>query len=463
MQYINGVFGSRANLRAAVKVGAGRLALAGALVGMIGCDGGGGGGGIIPQLDPPPPGVISIGFDSSQASGGSTVLVLAAGVLDPGIGEPLGSVDFVAITDGGTPVLPQLFDDTAPGGTFPFMLPLAPGGPYASGLTAPGTVANKAPGAHRPGGAILADMDGDGRNDLVVGDGTTGMGPDLEVALNDANMTGNEGELASTGLTVSYGPPGGQPRRIAMADFDGDFDVDVVTANEKNDSFTILLNTPPPANILVDTPHLVAPGAAIDVAVGRFDDDAAADIIGLVGTGTNVRVVVWLDEGLPFPPPPQNPDLTFPMGGPAVGFAVANFDNDPARLADVIVLRTDGTLEIAINDPANPGTLLPAISVATGFGPGEAHDLVAASFSDLGPAGVDLVVIGDAADDGFDIRFFANNGVGMLFGSAKFSTSTGAAPTAVIAGDFDGDGDNDVVVGLEDGTLELYGNLLVVP
>ncbi len=419
-----------------------------------GIGGGGGGGGGVP---PPAASIIAFLFDTNQAvAGAATIRTLAAGILDPGAGA---SVDFVAITNTATPVLTQLFDVTALPGAFPFMNPAVTAGPYASTLAQPGNVANIAATAKLPGGVAIGEIDGDALLDLVVADGVTGAGPHLEAVLNDSDNSGGDiGEFSGIGGVRTYALGGGQPRRVILADVDGMNVglVDLVTADETGTSVTVSLNNG--AGLLAETASLAATGNVIDVALGIFNADALVDVIALTDAGAAGQIEVWLNANLT-----TNgalPDSVFTIGSAGVSIAVANFDGDGINnLSDIVILRDDGNLEIRINDPATPGTLLAATQVATGFGPGQPQDLLATPFSDAAPAVQDLAVIGDTAGALDELRFFVNDGAGVFVAGPTLAVA--APPTAIIAGDFDADTDNDVVLGLSNGSLSLYGNQLV--
>ena len=131
--------------------------------------------------------------------------------------------------------------------------------------------------------AHLADVDGDGVNDLVaVGTGQPGA-QDVAVAIG----TGD-----ATFAAPTYVETGAQHREAVVADVDGDRDLDVVT-NTHDQGTMVLLGDDTGA---FPTVHRLGGEEvngyrnAVGVAVGDIDGDAIADIAVANETGSNVGI-----------------------------------------------------------------------------------------------------------------------------------------------------------------------------
>lgn len=82
-------------------------------------------------------------------------------------------------------------------------------------------------------GIVAADLDGDGNADLAVGnDGEEGSSGNVSVLLGNGDGTFN----AATNFTA-----GDSPEKIAVGDFNGDDNLDIVTANSDSNDVSLLL------------------------------------------------------------------------------------------------------------------------------------------------------------------------------------------------------------------------------
>jgi hypothetical protein len=326
-----------------------------------------------------------------------------------------------------------------------------------------------------PGPALsslaLGDLNGDGRLD-VVAVGTAGPTGSVVGAVS-VMMGVGDGSFLSR---VDY-PCGDNPTEVALADVDGDGNLDVVVANSGRNTASVLrghgdgtfaasLEFPagadPSATFLrpavedldgdgkldvVVMPAWFAPkvllgkgggqlsapldlglaavGAAIGVTLGDVTGDGKLDF----AVGGRDTFVVYAGRG----------DLTFAGGViSAVGakvsrFGVGDLDGDGVPDLALALDRTGSDGSLAVLHGNGNG----------GFGPGIWHPTntspTSAALGDLdGDGRLDLVTVGS---DSVDISLGSGDGVF----AAAVEYSTGNMPVAVALGDCDGDGRQDVV------------------
>ncbi len=132
------------------------------------------------------------------------------------------------------------------------------------------------------------DIDGDGRIDLVIAD------EDASNVAVLANRTTSGGAYAVERIRFEGGHA---PVAIAVADLDGDGRPDIVTAS-KADGLVILRNaTPPGGAIAFDAPIYVPAGNAVGVVAVDLDGDGKIDLASIDSVGD--RLDVRLNQSAP--------------------------------------------------------------------------------------------------------------------------------------------------------------------
>lgn len=274
------------------------------------------------------------------------------------------------------------------------------------------------------GDAAIADIDGDGHNDLVVANGGSAYAP-------NSIYFGSAAGLATT--------PGWQSAQPAWAvgmklvDIDGDGDLDLVTANQGRGSPDVHR----PAYLfrnddgqLTTTPVWQSAEASIQnsVATGDLDGDGRPEI-GLarwVGFTSGVHVNAGT---LPAP----SPSLTFGSGQGDRGIAFADMDGD----GDLdVVIGLDDRLHVFLNDGSGGFT-----DAWTSGRDSNHQDLLVADFD------------GDGLPDIVEIDFSTGradlyrNRPGLPATTPDWSYDAAASGTALAAADLDGDGRLDLAIG----------------
>ncbi|HWT00144.1 MAG TPA: Calx-beta domain-containing protein [Pyrinomonadaceae bacterium] len=242
-----------------------------------------------------------------------------------------------------------------------------------------------------------------------------------------SSATGEAAEcLTPTFTAAPAAPVSGNPSAVAVADFNGDLKNDLAVANQTSNSVAILLGAGggsfgAPTYVTVgSTPRAVAVGnlnadAFPDVAVTNYASNSVSVLIG-TGAGTFVK----------------GTDVRVGAGPRGVG--VADFDKDGK--GDLVVAN-QGSNSISVLKGLGTGAFNAAVNYASGTGP------TAVAVADMnGDGNKDFVV----TNEGFiTATIFINSGTGT-FPSAVYTSSLGTEPRAVAVADFDNDGWQDLAV-----------------
>jgi hypothetical protein len=293
-----------------------------------------------------------------------------------------------------------------------------------------------APGQSIPGlsarAAAAADLDGDHFDDLAV---ATGSAQGLIVLANVADPANAGKRLLSTAPQALGGEAVGND--VAIADLDGDGDLDIVVAADAGAPNRVYLAG---AGGYASAPLENAAGGSRAVAVGDVNGDGFLDLV-FAGAGAG-RVFMNTGSGGTFTPGASVGDH------PAQDVALVDLFGD--ALPEIVLANADGDAQIYRN---TGGTFALELTVATGA----ATSIGAADFNKDGK--IDLVFGRNAgATPGArpsNLVFLNTSGArGELF----LSDQLGAAATAgVTVGDLDVDGDADVLA-VNGDAVEIYSN-----
>jgi hypothetical protein len=197
------------------------------------------------------------------------------------------------------------------------------------------------PLAARPYALVVADVSGDGKPDVLVSYEVNGS---LGVLLG--------GEHGSFGASREY-RTGDYPSGIALGDFNMDGLVDVALATAKVDSLGLV-------NILLgvgggafSSPHaLPVGGTPVSVAAGDVDGDGRLDLVSTNQGSSSISLLRGRGDGT------FAPKVDYPTGSNPVDVALGDL-NDDERLDIVVATRLASTVEVLFNScgppPAIPG------------------------------------------------------------------------------------------------------------
>jgi hypothetical protein len=214
------------------------------------------------------------------------------------------------------------------------------------------------PDSPKTGGAApvavrVADMNGDGKADLVVanaGDGSPG-------SMNIAVLLGN----GSGGFTLSGNPAplAASPTSLDMGDFDQDGFPDAAVAT--SDGYFLVI-AGDGAGLSMRGGRFLSGSARASLAAGDLNGDGKLDLV--VADLAGDRVSVWLGDGAGgFSPAPGSP---FAAGRSPQSVAIGDMNGD--GVLDLVVANSDSN-DLSIFHGYGDGSFKPAIGVPAGVTP----------------------------------------------------------------------------------------------
>jgi hypothetical protein len=286
-----------------------------------------------------------------------------------------------------------------------------------------------------PTGLVVGDFNGDGRLDVAVADGGNSNSDLQGVSILLGNGDG-------TFHATDFYPTGGYPSSITAGDFLGNGVLDLAVTIPSADEVLILLGNGQGEFPTENTVSLGDQAAdPISIVPGDFTDDGILDLAVLNQETGNVSILQGDGRGnFQALSPPISLDL--PLDTPqalAAGDFTGNGKLDLA-VTSAGFLGPDH-VSILLNQGNGVFGAPQAISLGTGLDP---TAVVTGPFFGSGPLGLAVL---DAATGA--VSLLQGDGFGGFVPVTSVDIGTGLYPTTIAAGDLTGDGELDLVVGLQ--------------
>lgn len=234
---------------------------------------------------------------------------------------------------------------------------------------------------------------------------------------------------------------GTQPGAIAVGDFNGDGNTDVVVANtigqlsltSNNDSVTILFGNGAGGFLVRDTAYFPVGTNPSSLAVADFNGDGNLDIA--VANNRSNNVTVLLGDGTGgFTPATASP---FAAGNGPSGIVAGDFNGD-GNIDLAISNEAAGNVTVLLGDGTGGFNAASASLFAVGSGP---DALAAADFNRDG--NLDLAVVNETDAT---VTVLLGNGRGGFAPDSGSPYTVGPESSSIAVGDFNGDGKPDMAV-----------------
>jgi alpha-tubulin suppressor-like RCC1 family protein len=300
------------------------------------------------------------------------------------------------------------------------------------------------PTANGPGQVVIADLDGDGKPDLIIPDSYAGVISIYQnISTNGTLTTGSFGPRVDLPtLAGSYA----NPYKLVVADLDGDGRLDIIALNADSNVVSILRNISSPGSLTTNSfaARIDLPGGNVmrGLAVQDLNGDGLPEIVTANQSDNAISVFQNLSTvgNIAFAP-----RVNFAAGTGAGGVAIGDLDGD--GLPDLVVANiSDGTISIFRNlggdnittNSFAPQVVFPATTSAFPIAIGDLD----------GDGKLDLVVGGGNGSQ--SILVYRNTStVGSITTSSFAAPVTFAAPgwvNSIALADLDGDGKLDIAL-----------------
>ncbi|MBK7934610.1 MAG: VCBS repeat-containing protein [Acidobacteria bacterium] len=282
--------------------------------------------------------------------------------------------------------------------------------------------------------AVPEETVGTGPASVAVGDFNGDGIQDLAAANYDTTTVSirlGDGSGGFTSPAVPEVTVGTNPFAVAVGDFNGDGDQDLATANYNSANVSIRLGNGSGGFTSPAVPELTVGNGPVSVAVGDFNGDGIQDLAALNYFSNNVSIRLGNGSG----------GFTLPaVPQVAVGVlphsvAIGDFDGDGDQ--DLAVANAGpSTVSIRLGDGSG-GFTLPAVpEITVGNTP---RSVAVGDFN--GDGNQDLVTANQGSNN---VSIRLGNGSGGFAPPAVPEVSVGSSPILIAVGDFNGDGNQDL-------------------
>jgi phosphodiesterase/alkaline phosphatase D-like protein len=295
-----------------------------------------------------------------------------------------------------------------------------------------------------PFSIALADLDGDGRPDVVA---TNGISASVSI-LRNAGVTGS---ITSSSLSSKVDfTTGGSPYGLAIGDIDGDGKPDLITANAGSGTISVLRNA-----MTAGTGS--APTVTTSAATGISSSSATLNgSVNPNGSSTTAYFEWGTSSTLATSSATSSQSIGSGSSSVSVTANLSGLSASTTYYYRVVGQNSVGTQRGSILNFTTTATTGVSFASKVDFTTGNAPAQVAIGDLD-GDGKPDVAVVNENATSMSIFRNISPSGGLSL--DTKVDFTTGSTPTDIIIGDLDGDGKSDVVVtNWNSGTISVFRN-----